>query len=239
MSRFFDIDGPFMAGLTKVADVFILNLLLIVCSLPLFTFGAAYTAMYYVTLKMVKDEDCYTFKSFFRSFKQNFRQATVIWIILFIIGMILYFDIKIMNGQYSQFIEISDTVKKVMMVLIMAAALIYMFTLVYVFPVLSRFDNSIKNTLRNALLMSIRHLPSTIAIILITLVPLIFIFMVPKALILIFVIFGLCAYCNSFFFVKIFKNYMPEETVTSDENFEVNLEKEPVKTDDSKTDALD
>ena len=57
MGRFFDIDGPFLGGLTKMADVFILNLLLILCSLPIFTFGAAYTALYYVTLKMVKDEE--------------------------------------------------------------------------------------------------------------------------------------------------------------------------------------
>ena len=78
MGRFFDIDGPFLGGLTKMADVFILNLLLILCSLPIFTFGAAYTALYYVTLKMVKDEECYIAKAFFKSFKQNFKQATII-----------------------------------------------------------------------------------------------------------------------------------------------------------------
>lgn len=224
MGKFFDIDGSFMSGLTKVADVFILNLLLLLCSLPVFTFGAAYTAMYYVTLKMVKDEDCYTFKSFFKSFKQNFKQATAIWLILIIIGTILYYDIKIMSGDVSGVMPLPDTIAKVMSILMMSASLIYVFTLVYVFPVLSRFDNSVKNTLKNALLMSIRHFPSTILIILITFLPLIFMYLVPRALILIFVIFGLSAYINSYLFVKIFSKYMPEVNITKDEEFEVKIE---------------
>lgn len=224
MNRFFDVDGPIITGLTKMADIFILNLLLIVCSLPIFTFGAAYTAMYYVTLKMVKNEDCYTVKSFFKSFKLNFKQATVIWLIMLIIGSVMYTDLKVMNGQFADVMTIPENVVKGMSILIMATGILYTFVLIYVFPVLSRFDNSIKNTLRNALIMSIKHLPSTIAIVLITFVPIIFMYFVPRALILVFVIFGLCAYCNSYLFVKIFSNYMPEENIVSDEEFKVNTE---------------
>lgn len=224
MGRIFDIDGPFMSGLTKIADVILLNLLFLLCSLPVFTLGAAYTAMYYVTLKMVKDEDCYTIKSFFKSFKQNFKQATAIWLILLIIGTILYYDIKIISGNVVGVVPLPETVTKVMFILMMSVSLIYTFTLVYVFPVLSRFDNSVKNTVKNALLMSIRHFPSTIVIILVTFLPLIFMYLVPRALILIFVIFGLSAYINSYLFVKIFSKYMPEVTITKDEEFEVKIE---------------
>lgn len=224
MGRIFDIDGPFMSGLTKIADVILLNLLFLLCSLPVFTLGAAYTAMYYVTLKMVKDEDCYTIKSFFKSFKQNFKQATAIWLILLIIGTILYYDIKIISGNVVGVVPLPETVTKVLFILMMSVSLIYTFTSVYVFPVLSRFDNSVKNTLKNALLMSIRHFPSTIVIILVTFLPLIFMYLVPRALILIFVIFGLSAYINSYLFVKIFSKYMPEVTITKDEEFEVKIE---------------
>jgi len=226
LGRFFDIDGPFMSGLTKMADIFILNLLLIVCSLPVFTFGAAYTAMYYVTLKMVKDEEGYAVKSFFKSFKQNFKQATVLWLILLAIGLILYSDIKFMNGDLSKYAQISDGVKRVLAVIFMASAILYTFTIVYVFPVLSRFDNSIKNTIRNAFFMSVRHFPSTIAIILITFVPIIIMYISPRTLILVFVVLGLSAYVNSYLFVKIFANYMPKDTITSDENFEVSMDNE-------------
>lgn len=221
MRDFFSIDGSFIGGLTKVADVFILNLLLILFSIPIITIGPAITAMYYVTLKMVKDEDCYIFKSFLKSFKQNLKQGIAIWIVVLMIGMILFFDTKFMNGDYSNIVTISDTTAKITSVLLMAAGILYMFTVSYVFPVLARFDNTVKNTFRNALFMSIRHFPSTIAIILINVVPMIIMYVMPRTIILVFVIFGLCAYCNSFFFVKIFKNYMPEEKITSDEDFEI------------------
>ena len=222
MGRFFDIDGPFLSGLTKMADVFILNLLLILCSLPIFTFGAAYTALYYVTLKMAKDEECYIAKAFFKSFKQNFKQGTVIWLIILAIGIIIGVDFKVMNGEYAGII-MPEAIAKVMYIVIMASVILFSFMTSYIFPLLAKFDNRIKNTFKNALFMSIRHFPYTLLIIIINVVPLFIMYLSPKALILVFFVFGLCAYCNSFFFVKIFKLYTPEEKVTSDEEFEIDV----------------
>lgn len=226
MGRFFDLDGPVITFLTKLADIFILNLLLIICSLPIFTFGAAYTAVYYVTLKMVRDEDGYTVKSFFKSFKMNFKQATVIWIIMLLIGGIIVTDWKVTNGALTEYANFSGLIRIIMTVFIMASTLIYIFTLLYVFPVLSRFDNTTKNTIRNALLMSVRHLPSTIAIIFITIAPIVLMYLSPRFLVLVVLIFSLSAYINSYLFVKIFKNYMPEENsvITPDDQFEVILD---------------
>lgn len=221
MGKFFDIDGSFIVGLTKVADVFILNLLLILCCIPIITIGPAVTAMYYVTLKMVKDEDCYIVKSFFKSFKQNFKQGTLIWLILLAVGLIMYADSRIMTGEYTEYMNLSNGAMTVMSVLLMATTLLYLFTISYVFPVLARFDNTIKRTIANAFFMSVKHFPSTIVIIIVNVVPIILMYIEPRALILVFVIFGLSAYINSFFFVKIFKNYMPEEHITEDEKFEV------------------
>lgn len=220
MGKFFDLDGPFISGLSKMADIFILNLLFILCSLPVFTIGASCTAMYYVTLKMVKDEESYIAKSFFKSFKQNFKQGTVIWLIMAVIGTVIYLDSKVMNGDYAGVI-VPDGMAKVMSVIIMASAILYTFTFSFVFPVLARFDNTVKNTIKNALIMSIRHLKSTIFIVIIDVLPLIVIYFVPRALILVFFALALCAYCNSYFFVKIFKLYMPEENIVSDEEFEI------------------
>lgn len=231
MGKFFDVDGPFLVGLTKVADVFILNLLLILCSLPVFTFGAAYTAMYYVTLKMVKDEDCYTVRSFFKSFRQNFKQATVIWLLILAVGGVLALDLRVMNGEV-QGVVVSDGVAKVMSVLLIAAALLFILAVTYVFPVLSRFENTTRNTLINSLLMGIRHFPKTILIIIINVAPLVLMYLQPRALILVLVIFGLTAYINSYFFSDIFKLYMPKEEITNDEDFKIAA-------DEAKSDNID
>ena len=72
MSRLFNLDSPIMVFLSKMADLLILNLLALICCIPIITIGASMTAMSYVTLKMVRDEECYIAKDFFKSFRQNF-----------------------------------------------------------------------------------------------------------------------------------------------------------------------
>ena len=59
-----------------------LNLLWIICSIPVITAGASTTALFYCTLKIHKDGDCRAFKDFFKSFKQNFKQSTLVWLLM-------------------------------------------------------------------------------------------------------------------------------------------------------------
>ena len=99
MKGLFSYDSGFFRALDKLGSLFILNLLTLVCSIPLFTIGASFTALYYVTMKMVRDEETYVAKDFFRSFRQNFRQGTLIWIILSVIGAVLVFDYWLMEAN--------------------------------------------------------------------------------------------------------------------------------------------
>ena len=105
MGKLFDLDSPLMRVLSKMADLMILNLLMIVLCLPIVTAGAAFTAMHYVLLKMVRDEDSYLLKSFFKSFKLNFRQATIIWAIMLGITVLFIGDFVIMKGNDTGFPE--------------------------------------------------------------------------------------------------------------------------------------
>lgn len=70
----------------RAADLMILNIVFIICCLPIVTIGASLTALHYVTLKMVRNEESYIVKSFFKSFKQNFKQATIINLIMLLFG---------------------------------------------------------------------------------------------------------------------------------------------------------
>lgn len=213
-----------MSGLTKIADIIILNALFLICSIPVITIGATTTAMYYVTLKMVKDEECYTVKSFFKSFKQNFLQATGIWLIVLAVAFLIYEDFRISGGQIAQSVAIPETLSLLLLVFLIAATLFFIFTVLYVFPVLSKFDNTVKNTIRNSFIMAISHMPSTIAIVLITFIPLALIYFVPQFFILIFAVFGFIAYGNSFLFMRIFKKYIPEEVIADDASFSISNE---------------
>lgn len=89
LQGFFNYDNPVWRFIGKLGDLILLNILWIVCSIPVFTIGASTTAVYYVTLKLVRDEGDSTIRSFFHSFKGNFRQATAIWMVLLAAGIVL------------------------------------------------------------------------------------------------------------------------------------------------------
>lgn len=224
MSRAFNFEGPVFTFLSRLADLFWLNLLFIVCCIPVITIGAATTALYYVTLKMAKDEEGYITRSYFKSFKENFKQATVIWIGFLVVGMIMITDLRIVNGGNTAEILSSPALGNVIMVAVFLMGIVILMVGMYIFPILAQFDNTIKNTAKNAFLISIRHLPYTIAMLFITAIPVVLIWFFPALFILVLVMFSATAYFNSKLFNKIFVLYMPKEDSSSDPAEDINGE---------------
>lgn len=228
MRTIFDLDGPFLSGLNKFADLIIINIIYLICCIPIFTIGVATTALYYVMLKMAKNEECYVVKSYFKSFKDNFKQATGIWMLLLVTVLILYFDLKITNGEFAGTFAFDDNMKRILLVVLMLALFLWAIVTAYVFPVLSKFDNTVKNTLRNAFFMGLRHLPWTFVILIINIIPWLILYVAPNAVIIVLISCSLCAFGCSFIFNRIFKLYIPEEvqTIKSDEQFFINPDQE-------------
>ena len=154
MDKLFNMDNKFFTVMGRVADLIMLNVVCLICCLPIVTIGASLTALHYVTLKMARNEESYIIRSFFKSFKQNFKQATIINLIMLVIAAILYMDLNIVPN-------LGGTMSQVLYILFIAFGIIYLMVFLYIYPVLAKFYNSIKNTFRNAFLMSIRHLPYT------------------------------------------------------------------------------
>ena len=125
MNRFFNMDNKFFVFMGRVADLILLNILCILCCIPIVTAGASITALYYVTLKMARDEESYIIRSFFRSFKQNFKQATIINVILLLTGAVLFIDLRIAKGG-------SGMLYKGLFTLFIAFAIIYALILLYI-----------------------------------------------------------------------------------------------------------
>lgn len=212
MGKFFNLDSPFVQFMNRVADLMILNLLFIVCCLPIITIGPAVTALYYVTLKMTRNEESYIVRSFFRSFKQNFRQGLIMWLLDLIVLGIMVLDFSVLNGKVPGISDPGTPVFTVVRVVIMVVSLLFLFTVTFSFPVLAKFDNTIKNTYRNSFLMSCRHLLTTITAVLCWAVVFLSGYLFPRLLILhILILFSLAAFGASFLFVKAFDNYIPKE----------------------------
>lgn len=129
-------------GMEKVGDLLLVNLLFVVCSLPVVTIGASATAMYYVLGRIRRQEGTVT-KDFFRSFRENFRQATLYWGVLLLVALALYWNFRLISGW-------TGTLYSVMMVLLILVSWFAVSWGSLVFPLLSRFDNTSAVTARNA-----------------------------------------------------------------------------------------
>ena len=159
MGKLFDLDSPIVQVLNKVADLMWLNLLVIFCSLPIFTFGASITAAHYVALKIKRNEEGYVTKDFFKSFKANFKQSTLIWLLAMLVIGILIGDFYIMNNVEE--VKVGYWVQ----VLIMATGILVIFTLMWVFAMQAKFTNTLKATLKNAFALSVLQFPKTIVMV--------------------------------------------------------------------------
>ena len=150
----------------RVADLLLLNFLCILCCIPIVTAGASITALYYVTLKMARDEESYIARSFFRSFKQNFKQATIINIIMLLTAAVLFIDLRIARaGSGAMYKGLFQSVHCICTDLCDDPS-------VHLSDPFQIFFNSVKNTFVNAFLMSVRHLPLTLLMLVISASPL-------------------------------------------------------------------
>lgn len=159
----FSLDSPFMQICATLADLVILNILWLVCCIPIFTIGAATTAMYRVTIQLHRGEGSGIFKEFFRSFSLNFKQSTILWLIMLLILAILTADILILLPVHSVFLLALPAI----------GILLWLFVNVYLFPLVSQFYNSNKQMVKNALILSLRNLPRSLLTIILQVSPLI------------------------------------------------------------------
>lgn len=199
MSTIFNLDSPIMRALSRMADLLILNLLTLLLCLPIITAGASLTACHYMALKMARGEETYVIKGFFKSFKQNFKQATIIWILLLLVVAVLVGDILILNTMPE--LSYSTPLK----VIIMVVGVMVLFTTTFLFPTLAKFDNPIKLTIKNAFVISVLQFPKTITMILLNLVPIAILFVIQIAPLSFLFGFSVPAYVSALMYNKFFK----------------------------------
>lgn len=227
MGKLFDLDSPVMRALGRMGDLLIMNMLVIICCIPVITAGAAFTGMHYVFLKMMRDEEGYLVRGFFKSFKQNFKQATIIWLGMLAVFAIYVIDIIIFGQSGISF-------PGVLVAAFFAMGILLLLVAMYVFPLLARFDNTIRNTLRNAVIVSFANLPKTLLMAFFYALPLIIGYFSVYSYIFIF-LFGVSApaYGAAWLYSSIFKKYEPATEQVSDMDFsvDVNVERREEETD--------
>ena len=208
MDRFFHFDNGFMKAMSKLYDMIFLSVLWIVFSIPIVTIGASTTALYYTSVKVIRHERDYIFKSFWKSFKDNYVNATIFWLMLIAIYAILGINI------WSAFSVFGESAGMIMRGIYIFLTLLISFMSIYIFPVQSRYVMGKRQILKLCLFMGMKHLPSSVIMAVIGAVAVIGVYLITP---LILVMPVAATLFISFFMERILKKYMPEE---SDENLD-------------------
>ncbi|MBH1939499.1 YesL family protein [Mobilitalea sibirica] len=170
--KFLNYDTNFMKHLGRLSDILILGIWSAVCSIPIVTMGASISATYYVTLKMVRDEENSVTKGFFRGFKANFKKATLIWIVMVALAVFFYFNFLLMNAMEMKY----ENIIRILNIIIVVN--IY-FVSVYIFPLLVFFENTLKNTIKNSVILAFTNIPKSIMVFMINIGPFVALYYFP------------------------------------------------------------
>lgn len=189
-----------------LGDMILLNILWIVMSLPIVTIGVSTTATYYVALKLHKEGHVSVLKSFFKSFRESFFQATIVWLFLAAIAVVLYIEGKwlLITGNSSSLL-----LSYALLAIGLGAAILFL----YSFPVIAAFRNTLGNLMGHAFYFAFHNIIYLIVTAALTFLPMYFT-MVDTQLFPVYLLvwlmvgFALTAYINSWFYLRLFRPYL-------------------------------
>ena len=209
--NFFNPESKVMIFLGRITDYLILTLLWVICSIPIFTIGASTTAMFYTSFKILDDEDSYVTRCFFKSFKENFKQSTLLWLAAVATLLLFWLEFQFYNALDK------GTIRFIGQVVFGFLFVLFTIIMLYLFPYVSRFHCTFKQSIKVSLLLGIRHLPTTIFL---AIVDAAIVFACLYYLILFMFMPGFLCLANSFLLRRVFKKYMPEkEELPDDDSF--------------------
>lgn len=199
----FNFDNKFINGLGKLVDCVWLSILWFLCCIPIVTIGTSSTALYYTVHKSVRGNRGYTTRTFFSAFKDNFKQSILSYLVWLVVMVILVIDMLVTR-------EVLKTGSSMGMFFYFFIVVLVFATIwgVYLFAYVARFQNTVKATLKNAILLELRHLPWSLLIAVIIAAAYLIIWFVPMFLLIlpavVFLLFDLIL-------ERIFRMYMTPE----------------------------
>lgn len=203
--KLFSVDNKVMRGFAVVFDLVILNALFLIGCMPILTIGVSLSAMYSVTLKLVKKENDSIVKLFIKAYKDNLKQGLLYGILALSLIIFLYMDLFYLSLLFP------TSVGMIKIMIIALAIMIYLIYL-YIFPLIARYEFSSKEIYQTALKISLSNLPWNLVLVSLNL-PIIAMFfisgvsMIIMCLVMIVIGFSGLAYSQSGIFRKIFEKY--------------------------------
>ena len=209
MRFLFDPNSKIMLFISRFADLVVLNLVFLLTCIPVFTIGAANSALYDTVFRMDTAREGKLLSTYFRAFRTNFKQSTASWLLLLLFGAATYVNMV----QFSAF---GGSFGYLLFLFSMLVLVILLMVFSYSFPLLSQFRNSTIGTIKNALLLSVAHLPRTAVVLVINCFPWVLILMnlyafTKLGFLWFSLYFAAAAYFNSRVLYPVFLPYMEHD----------------------------
>lgn len=166
MDKVYNYDNKLVRIMGKLADLIWLQILTILCCLPIITIGAAFTAMHKILLQLRRKEEGAITREYFRSFRSNLGQGILIWLLYVVVFLVLYLDKTLLSGSTE------GSPFRILLVVLTVVSVLMIISLNWVFVILSRYHNTFWGTLRSAFLMGLSYPLHSIAMIILALSPL-------------------------------------------------------------------
>ncbi len=208
MGELFNLDNKFFQGINKIVDCVCLSFLWVFLCIPVVTAGAATTALYYTVNKVIRNNRSYIWKEFWHAFRTNFKQSTLVWLIVIFIYAIMGIDCYIMF-QYAKAGVSYGSLYIVFAVLM----LIVTMWANYLFPYMARFENTLKAVLKNCVIMALLNLGKSVVLLVLFLAALVVTYVFFPAIMILPAVYMLLA---NFILEKVFVKYMTPEDIEAE-----------------------
>lgn len=207
----FEPDSPLMELVNKITDILILNLLTLLTCLPIVTIGASLSAMNDILYQMMENQEGKVARDYFLSFRRNFKKGTLLWLLMLVIFAILAADAQMVIAN-------AASAPGWMVGLLLGAALVLILSAQYIFPLQAHFENTVRGTLKNSLIVMVMNLPRSLLMLLVNLTPLLaFAISYSATILLLFCGLTLPGYINCFLYRPIFRKIAGEAPAKPEE----------------------
>lgn len=204
MGKFFSYDSGLFQAINKIVDCALLSILWLLFSIPIVTIGASSTALYYTVNKVIRHDRSHIWREFWSSFKSNFKQSTIVWLILMAAYYILITNCLIMY-------QANNTV---FLVFYLGTICLLTMWMLHLFPHIARFANTTRAIMKNCALIAIRHILKSLVLLIIFAAACVLIFVWPIVIIIVPTLYTLAA---NFILETIFRRYMSDEDFEAEE----------------------
>lgn len=154
MNGIFSWDSPLMKLLSRLGDWIALNVLFVISCIPVITIGAACTALY-DSIGRLQQNEGFDWKSYWKAFRRDFKKSTVLWLLQALISALVGYALVF-------YIKSDASIGGVGRIVCIIVGIIWLLASAWIFPLHAKYDNTPRQTVKNALLCGIMFLPQSV-----------------------------------------------------------------------------